>query len=885
MTLALALLATLPFFSLPAYAQDPANANNEKPAQKEPTEEEKEIKKYEEKVKDLPKFAGNFILYQRKSEILAEISESQLDQLFCVQATVSTGVGMDGMQAGDPLNADNVDVFKFRKGPQGDIQLIKPNLGFRFDDTLGLKIASQRSIPEAILDNYTIEATHPGKKLILINITDLFHGDTFKLRNAVSGALGSGYSPDRQNFAVNSIRSFPENSVVNYQLHYKKAGGDDEDGFAAFLAALLGISGPPLADSRSFPFSISYNLWFRKETGYMPRLADPRVGYFTTDYFDVAKFNQIDRTTRLIQRYHLVKKDPNAELSEPVEPIIWILDKSIPAEYRQGVRDGILYWNKAYEAIGFKNALIVKDAPDHDDFDPADGRYNTVRWTMTRDQAYAVAWFRPDPITGQILNAGVTVDANYPASAFTEFKEEVVGRSSRQSWLDEDGQSNLLRQNLHKPFHKQGFRKVSCDHAHGLAEQAAFGYNLMGAIGVPVDTKEYVRLMVADLVAHEVGHCLGLRHNFAASTLRTTQELKNYAAIKESGVVASVMDYTPLNLVAILNGHAGYYNPTIGAYDMAAIEYGYKPLGAESTRAEVPKLDAMARRYGSKGLLYLTDEDADGINPLSTRWDLASDAVNYYAVEQKANELLRNFAINKSTLNGQSYTRRNAIILRTLRRELTTAAQAARYIGGIEFRRHLKGDINEQPTLKPVTPAEQRAALKFIGQTALKTSGTNLPQDILFGMSQAPEAGGADYNAPLLAFMTQQLQGIVAQLLSSEKIDAIAENSFKTTGKLDQYTLEEHYTGIINPILAELKSGQAVTPFRRELQRFLITSLVGQVESKPGLYNGDAVLLAGDWLKTLKPQFSVQGAKATDRMTSLHYKSLAEQIDRALEPK
>jgi predicted Zn-dependent protease len=881
--LAIIALATVVGSPIISYAQEKTPDTPAKPEQKAETQEQKDIKKYEEKIKDLPKFEGEFTFYQRKNEILLEIPESKLGQLFCAQATVSKGVGMDGIQAGDPLNQEAIDVYEFRRGPGDDIQIVKPNLKFRFKPEDPLAIASARSFPDAILDNYSIEATHPTKKLILINATEFFQGELFGIRTIISGAAGTGYSPDRQNFSVGSIKTFPENAVVQYNIHYKKSGGDDD--LAALLAALLGLSGPPVADSRSLPLTISYNLWYRKNTGYTPRYADPRVGFFTTDYFDVAKLKQPDRSTKLIERFNLVKKDPSAAVSEPVEPITWYLDKSIPEEYKQGVKDGILYWNKAYEAIGFKNALIVKDAPDDKDFDHADGRYNLIRWTMTENSAYAVAWFRADPISGQIMNAAVTVDANYPASAFTEFREQVVGSSSKTPWSDSEDKQQLIQKLVNKPLSEAGFHKIGCDHAHGLAEQAAYGYNLMLANNVPVDAKEYSRIMIADLVAHEVGHCLGLRHNFAASTLHTTEQLKDLDLINKTGVSASVMDYVGLNVQAVLAGNKGYYNPTIGAYDLWAIEYGYQQYPGFNQDGEKYYLNELARKYGQPGLLYLTDEDADGQNPLSVRWDLGSDNLNYIKVQTQADQLLRNYALNGATAYGESYTRRNSLILRTIRGQFRNAGVATRMVGGFEFRRHFKGDLAEKPTLKPVDPKAQREAMLFVAQTALAVDSLNLPQDVLYSLSQDPEKGGSDYNAPLREYIARQQMLIVAELLSSDKLDEITENDFKIKGNVPRYTLSDHYNIICSSIFDEVAKAQNIKPLRRDLQRYVVEQLIKQAASSSSTLNSDAILLSNSWLETLHAQFiAAQKNTKLDELTKLHNKDLAKKIGQALEP-
>lgn len=880
----LALAAILGTPALAAAQSKPEAKPQEQPAKPELTEDQKAAQKYSEKIKDLKKFTGDFTSYQRKNEILIELTHDQLGKLFCAQATIAVGVGTDGLQAGDPLNADAIDVFEFRRGPAEDIQLIKPNLKYRFDKSNPLAATSERSFPHAILENYSIEAEDPIKKLILINATDFFHGELFNVRSA-TGVASPGYMPDKQNFAVESIRSFPENSVVRYQLHFKKLGGGDDGGLAALLSALFGISGPPLADSRSLPLTINYNLWFRRDTGYQPRLADPRVGYFTTDFFDVAKFNTPDRTTRLIQRYNLKKKDPTAALSEPVKPIVWYLDHSIPEYYRQGVRDGILYWQSAFEKAGFKNALVVKDAPDHDDFNHADGRYNVVRWTMTTDQAYAVAWFRPDPITGEILNSGVTVDANYPAGAFTEFRDEVVGRTQHKPWFDSESKESLIRTQVDPTLHKHGFSRTNCNHANGLAENAAFAFNLMKAKGVPVDEKEYVRLMVADLVAHEVGHCLGLRHNFAASTYKSTQDLKDYEGIKNSAIASSVMDYTPLNLVAILEGHPGYYNPVVGPYDNWAIEYGYGEIPNRTTEGESFTLGEIARKYGQPGLLYLTDEDADGLNPLSVRWDLGSDLVESLKVNDRASTLLRNYAINNATSFGESYARRNSILLRTIRTTFRNASIASRTIGGIEFRRHLRGDTNEVPNLQPVSAKQQTDAMNFIMSTALSVNSLNLNQDVLLNMAQDPNAGGSDYNAPLRNYIATQQMLTAASLMSPDRITNILENEFKLKGNQPKYTLQTHYKLFVEGIFTELSKPGSITPLRRDLQTYTLENLINQVDAEAGTIHPDGKLIASLWLETLQPQIAAKLKQAgLDQMTTLHLKAMAKSIAEILEP-
>ncbi|MDK3158742.1 zinc-dependent metalloprotease [Kamptonema cortianum] len=879
----LLLAATLPCITL-AQQDDDQDPPKQSAPQTEKTDEQKEIEKFEKAIKDLPVFEGEFTLYQKKKEVLLVIPEAKLGKLFFAQATVGMGVGMDGLQSGDPLNQDFVDTFQFELGSNEDIRLVKPNLKHRWLADNPLARASQLSFPNAILANYKIEAKHPTKKLYLINITRFFDGSLFKLQNIVNMTAGMGYSPDSANSDLLSIKSFPENTVVKYGLHFRKGGFGDDDG-GSLLALLLGLSTvSPLTDTRSLPLSVVYNLWFDRDTGYQPRLADPRVGYFTTDYFDVDKLKQPLRDTKLINRFHLVKKNPGLALSEPVKPIVWYLDKTIPAEYKDAVRSGILFWNKAFEAIGYKNALVVKDAPDDPDFDGTDGRHNVVRWIMSRNSAYAVAWFRPSPVTGEILNAAVTVDANYPASALTEFKTEVLG-VTRRPWIDEWYEMSVARTKIDRALRGTGYRKVACDHAHELMDEGRYGFAALQASGLPVDAKEYADILVADLIAHEVGHCLGLRHNFAASTLHPSQKLKDFETVSKLGVASSVMDYTPVNVAAVLAGNKGYYNPTIGAYDLWAIQYGYADVPGTTMQEEVDGLSAIARRSGEPGLMYLTDEDADGVNPLAVRWDLGQDLLGYLTDRATADRLIQNYAVTKATGVNEPYTVRNGLILRTIRGRYRSASTASRIVGGVEFRRQFKGDNGEVPTLRPVAAAKQRDAMRFIIQNALLADLDDLPQNVLHGLSQNPDIGGAEYIAPLRQYIGMQQRVTLGQLTNQDKIFQITENAFKTKNEADRYTLTEHYNMLFSAVFAEIGQNKSIAPLKRDLQRYFVTILIGQSTGNAGMVNDDARMICSAALGRIKTRISQQLAKgdSLDEITILHLQDLNGQIDRFLK--
>ena len=404
LTATLAALLVLPLFPVAALAQDVKAGDERKQETAKKDEEKKEkkekknpdVEKYEKAIKDAERFDGEFTLYLRKNDVLLELPEEDLDRVFLVQATLHSGYSPLMGQAGEPITPGPVDVFKWRRNKER-LLLVRPRTRFRWDESDPLSIASERTFPEAILGNYRIEQKHPEKKLLLVNVTSFFQGTVFQLQRAVSSAIGGSASLDRELTGVDRIKNYDDSTVVRMNVHFKSQGGGE---FAALMAA-LGFGMPThLEDSRSVPFKVTYSLWYRQESDYVPRLSDPRVGYFTQDFFSVSRFGEMDRTGRYIARFDVRKKNPAAKMSEPAEPIVWYVDTSVPKKYRPAVRAGVMARNSSFERIGIKNAIVVKDAPDNDpDWDHADGRHNVVRWIMSENTAYAVAWFGLNPFT------------------------------------------------------------------------------------------------------------------------------------------------------------------------------------------------------------------------------------------------------------------------------------------------------------------------------------------------------------------------------------------------------------------------------------------------------------------------------------------------------
>lgn len=882
----------------PAKAEAQTAAKQPEQPKKEEPKKDPKVEEYEKAIKDLKKFDGAFTLYLRKKDVLLELPESNLDKVWLMQATMNTGISSFIGQAGDPLNS--TDAYIFRKNDE-QVWLIRPNFRYRWTEKDPLAIASQRSFPEAVLAGYRIEATNPEKKLLLVNVTGLFNGELLRLGELVNIAAGGQYSLDREKSGVESVKSFDQNTVVRMSMLYSSGrpmmGGGQEG---------PGILGIPMADQledqRSAPFKVTYNLWYRKDTGYMPRLSDPRVGYFTQDFYSLDRFLNRDRTERFIMRFDVRKKDPKAAMSEPLEPLVWYIDNSVPVEYRGAVRDGILFWNRAFEEIGIKNAIVVKQAPENDpNWDHADGRYNVLRWTMSEDAGYAVALFRTDPFTGQILNAAVTFDANmlyyaqleqqmvsWPAAAMIPKAMQALTRSegARNLVAELRGDSTVQRRESVAKAGKLGWYPSDCSFASGLAENAAFSWAAINAAGgkLALSKEEYAKKFITEVVSHEVGHCLGLRHNFVASTNLTTAQLADDSLVADKGVTASVMDYVPVNVQAVLRGSGYFYTPTIGPYDRWAIKYGYSEFGSKTTNGERSQLMQIASQSAQPGHAYMTDEDADDFDPNVVRFDGGKDGLNYARKMLEVSRRVRNYALKNLPKTGQSYTERNMLLNASLGYTFRQGQLASRYIGGVQGSRSFKGDPGAGPTLKPTDAKTQRDALSLIVRECLSINAMDVPQDVLLSMNRDYANGDASgWTAPLREIIGGNQVRLLALLLSAPTTDRIAENSFKLA-KGDAYTLAEHYGTLLGAVFTEVGASKNISPIRRDVQRFMLNALSTQASAAPGAVSEDVRMIAGDSLRRLNARFTQQlgRSRGLDAMTLAHLRDMKAQSGRFL---
>jgi hypothetical protein len=864
----------------------------------DPPKKDEKTTDYERAVKDLKRIDGPFPIYLRRKEILLEVPEDALGKLFLIQATLATGANAMGLQAGDPLNG--IDVYSWEKTEE-NLTLVEPNLKYRWSKDDPLAVSSARSFPKAYLGSYRIEQTNTEKHVMLVNVTSLFTGELLRLNELVSVMLGGAYQLDRDKTGVEKAKGYgDENTVLQMKMHYYSPRGAAE---ANPLLALLGIGKTALEDDRSVPLKVTYNMWYRKDDGYRPRLSDPRIGYFTTDYFSLDKFLGDDQTQRLINRFNLKKKDPSAAMSEPVKPIVWVVDPSVPKKWRGAVRDGILRWNKAFEELGYKNAVQVKEVDNDPDYDHSDGRYNVVRWTISEDAGYAVAQARSDPISGETMNAAVTFDSTMLSFILGEHRNystpvaTSLVKHSYEALTDSDETRNVApdayifdhdrvvaEKEADKLFKRFGWRRLECELPNELAADASFMYAaLQAAPGLKVAPDDYAKAYIEDVVSHEVGHCLGLRHNFIGSTNLTTAQLADDALIDKVGVSASVMDYVPTNVQAVLKGKGNFFTPVVGPYDVWAIKYGYMDVPmANDPVSETYALSRVASQSGLPGHAYLTDEDADSYDPYAVRFDNAKDPVNYFGQEMKAAKRALHYALTNLPRPGESYTRRTELVAASLLRTFKCGRNASRFVGGIGVSRNFRGDTDERATLQPVSATEQRQAIGLITHSCLVEDAFTLPTEARVRLT----LGNVEntWDAPLRSVVSSQQIALVGTLLSAEKTSRIAENAYKLSSGAGSYSLGEHYGTILAAVFSEVGQSKNIEANRRDLQRFTVNALITQSSAPPSGVNEDVRMIATDSLRRLSTRFGSQIAngKKLDDMTRLYLRDTKAIIDRFL---
>jgi hypothetical protein len=824
---------------------------------------------------DATRVDGVIPMYRKGSKLYAELTSHELSSEYIVLTSIARGIGKMPLLGGMTWGFEDDWIWCFRK-VDDHIHVVRRNVRFRANDSTPEASAVENAYTDSVLFSLPILEKGPGGGEI-VDLSHVFMSDLPQISHALPGFR---FSPERSSYS--DIKGFERNVEIEVAATYASDGRETLD---------------TVADSRGVTVHVHYSISCLDSTGYKPRRADDRIGYFITAIKDFTDARDDDGFVRYINRWHLEKADPSAELSPPKKPIIFWIENTVPFKYRNAVREGILEWNKAFAAAGIEDAIEVRQQSAGADWAPEDINYNTFRW-LTANAGFAMGPSRVNPYNGEILDADIIFDADF-VSKWSERIETLTPERIEQMTggpldLEAYRRSQLNLSNRCSCQH--------CQHSHEMTQQMLLAD---AAVGLTASGKEADALRdklvlqgVKEVVMHEVGHTLGLRHNFKASTFYDLESVNDPAKTSATGVTSSVMDYTPVNIVPAGVKQGEYFSSTVGPYDIWAIQYGYSDF-RHSGVSEEKGLNQLAARSTEPGLAFATDEDCRGIDPdpYTNRYDLGDDPVAYAKqrdtlVKQLIPELAKQIC-EEGDCDGHARKRFNAILSNYGR----AMHFAARTIGGVRISRDHHSKENAKPVNQPVSAKIQREAMAVLESGVFGKDTFDFPPELFAQMGSShwghwgtEVSDRPDY--PLKETVLMFQDRILDQILSSLTLQRVADNELKTAADADALTTAELIENLSSSIFSEVaEPGKkkfsnrkpAITSLRRNLQRSMIGRLSKLALSSDPV-TADAAAIAASQLRAVKAKADVYLKESAniDTYTRTHLEDVVFRIDQVL---
>jgi hypothetical protein len=761
---------------------------------------------------------GIFLVHRIGDRVYYEIPKDKLGREFLWVSQIARttlGAGYGGQAAGNR-------VVKWER--RGDRVLLRAvSYEVIADPAAPIARAVEAANNNPIVMAFNVEAEKDGNPVI--EVTRLFTSDVTEFSGRTR--VGARNFDASRSFVDRAV-SFPENIEVEATHTYNNPpveAGAGRGGPAPGPGGGRGRAQTLRPGSHSVVMHFSMVLLPEKPM--QPRLFDERVGYFSTAKIDYGIDEHRAPQRRYITRWRLEKKDPNAALSEPVKPITYYIDPATPKKWIPYLKAGVESWQPAFEAAGFKNAVIARDAPtlqEDPDWSAEDARYSVIRWLPSTIENASGPHVH-DPRSGEILETDI------------QFYHNVM---------------NLAR----------NWYFVQAGALDPRAQKLPLPDDLMGKL-------------VQYVAAHEVGHTLGFQHNMKASSMYTLAQVRDPKWVRENGHTPTLMDYSRFNYVAQPEDRiaADDLIPKIGPYDKWATMWGYKPIsGAASPEAEKKTLDEWARQQDKSPWLRFSTEGSAGTDPGELTEAVGDeDAVAATTLGMKNLERVANLLMTATTTRqGEPYNDLEEVYARMLGQWSLEMNHVAAIVGGYNSQQKHIGQTGLRFQLIP--RAKQEGAVKYLVDNAFKTPKWALNSEIL---RRIEPVGVLDR---IEASQTRVLNSLlssprVLRLVEQEAVDGAAA-----------YAPLDFLADVRRGVFSEVYGGaaQPVDAYRRNLQRAYVETLGNRVNGEQAQSDDVRAFFRGE-LKTLETD--LRGARVpTDRATMLHVEDLRQQIARALDP-
>ena len=780
---------------------------------------EPEIKPFDRVItRDAKSDDGIFTVHRLKDRVFYEIPKDKLGREFLWVSQIAKttlGAGYGGQAAGNR-------VVKWER--RGDRIMLR---AVSYDVVSDARAPIARAVEAAnynpIVMAFNIEALGKDDSAV-IEVTRLFTTDVPEFSGRTR--VGARTFDASRSFVERTV-SFPENIEIEATHTYNNPPAEPTAG-AGRGGPAGGRGGAQPLRPGSHSVLMHYSMVLLPEKPMQARLFDERVGYFSTSQMDYSQDEHRAPERRFITRWRLEKKDPAAALSEPVKPITYYIDPATPKKWVPFLKKGVESWQPAFEAAGFKNAIVAKDAPTPEqdpDWSAEDARYSVIRWLPSTTENASGPHIH-DPRSGEILETDI------------QFYHNVM---------------NLAR----------NWYFVQVGALDPRAKTLPLPDDLMGQL-------------VQYVAAHEVGHTLGFQHNMKASSMYPAAKVHDAKWVKEMGHTPTLMDYSRFNYVAQPEDHIAVEDliPKIGPYDKWATMWGYKPIaGATSPDAEKKTLDQWAKEQDKSPWLRFTTEGSAGTDPGELTEAVGDeDAVASTTFGMKNLERVAGMLMTATTTRtGDPYSDLEQVYGRVLGQWALEMNHVATIVGGYNSQQKHIGQTGVRFQLIP--RARQEGAVKFLLDNAFRAPKWALNEEILRRIEPVGVLDRID---------TSQTR-VLNSLLSSARVNRLVEQ--EALDGAAAYAPLDFLADVRKGIFSEIygapgQSSQPIDAYRRNLQRAYVETLSNRINGVQSQSDDVRAFFRGE----LKALDSSLAAGSRDRETTLHMEDLRLQIARALDP-